>query len=190
MDAAVVELAEPHPVPLPQTTAAIVRLADEGIPVKAIARALSTPSDQIYHLLRAAISAGKIIEMPRDDWPPKSRRSAREAFIGTNLENEEDLKCACARFFKCSPLEAAMLAAMLRRDQVTKEQLHGVIEHSRANQTTKEATDQKMVDVMICKLRKKLRPFEIVIETMWGIGYLIPPKCREMAIRILNEEVT
>ncbi|YBV98388.1 helix-turn-helix domain-containing protein [Phyllobacteriaceae bacterium JZ32] len=39
----------------------------------------------------------------------------------------------------------------------------------------------KIIDVFICKLRKKLRPLDIKIETIWGRGYRLqiaatPPK--------------
>lgn len=37
-----------------------------------------------------------------------------------------------------------------------------------------ETPDQKIVDVLICKCRAKLKPFEIDIETAWGRGYLMP----------------
>lgn len=33
----------------------------------------------------------------------------------------------------------------------------------------------KIVDVYICKLRKKLRPFSIEVVTVWGTGYQLTP---------------
>lgn len=188
MDAAVAAAVTPNPyghIQLIDGGVIAVRMADEGIPVRAIARALRTPSEEIYETLRSAILQGIIVAMPKDDWPPGSSRSQRAVFNGTPLEEETALKGACARFFKASPLEAAMLATMLKRDQVTKEQLHAVVESNRPGDHSKEQTDPKMVDVMICKLRKKLRPHEIIIETMWGTGYLIPPRMRETAIDLL-----
>jgi len=164
----------------PRVAAVVVRLADEGIPVRAIARATSTPSEEIYEALRGAIAQGSIVEMPKDDWPPGASRSARTILTGTHLDTENELKCACVRYFKASPLEAAMLALMLKRNEVTKEQLHSVIEHSRP--PGREQTEIKMVDVMICKLRKKLKEHEVEIKTMWGLGYFISAMHREAAI--------
>lgn len=171
--------------PEPNPIAIAVRLADEGIPVRAIARATHLPSDEIYEALRDALSQGFLVEIPRDDWPPGSNRGTRAVFNGTPLEQEQALKCACARLFKASPLEAAMLAVMLKRDQVTKEQLHSTIEQNRPT-LGKTETDLKMVDVMICKLRKKLKVYDVGIETMWGLGYLIPSADRERAVRLLT----
>ena len=170
----------------PSHSAIAVRLADEGIPIRAIARSLHIPSSDLYELLRSAIQAGTILEIPKDDWPPGTTRSQRSPFNGTPLEDEHSLKCACARFFKCSPLEAVMLAAMLKRNEVTKQQLHHVIEQNRPGDPARDETDVKMVDVMICKLRKKLKEHDIKIETMWGLGYLIPAGDRERAIGLLT----
>jgi DNA-binding response OmpR family regulator len=169
--------------PIQSTIAIAVRLADEGIPIRAIARATHIASSDVYDLLRDAVASGTIVELPKDDWPPGSNRGTRTIFNGTALEHEEALKIACARKFKTSPLEACMLSLMLRRDQVTKEQLHVVI----TQKSGKEEIDQKMVDVMICKLRKKLKPFGIIIETMWGMGYLITPPSRELTVQLLTD---
>src|SRR5579862_8433162 len=188
MDASLVEVSDneqPHPSTdhhwATISTAVAVRLADEGIPVRAIARVLAIPSDTIYEMLRTARDQGKLIEMPKDDWPPGSNRRARAVFTGTPLEQEEALVSACARFFKASPLEAAMLATMLRRDQITKERLHTVIEQNRPTQG-QVPVDVKMVDVMICKLRKKLRAHGINVETIWGIGYLMSSADRDRTV--------
>lgn len=169
--------------PSPSSFDVAVRLADEGIPVLAIARATKLSSADIYQALRDAVSRGSILEMPRDDWPPGSRRGDRVLLAGTPLESEDQLKCACTRYFKTSPLEAAMLALMLKRDEVTKPQLHAVIEANRP--PGKEITEIKMVDVMICKLRKKLAVYSVAIQTMWGVGYFISRADRDRAIKVL-----
>lgn len=179
MNATVAETIDADPLPV---NSIIVRLADEGIPIRAIARAVHISSGDLYEMLRDAMSTGQIVEMPKDDWPPGSTRGARALFVGSPFETEHALTCACARFFKASPLEAAMLAMMLRRNEVTKEQLHTVVERKRQGKTE---TDLKIVDVMICKLRKKLSPHDIKIETMWGMGYLIPAAGRERALMLL-----
>lgn len=163
-----------------------IRLADEGIPVRAIARSVRLASADIYEVLRDALAAGSIVEMPRDDWPVGTRRSARTAFNGTPLENDDALKMACVRFFKVTRLEAAILSVLLKRSEVTKTQLHLVVEQNRPSEG-REETDIKMVDVIICHLRKKLSRHGIKIETIWGIGYLVSPAQREYAQRLLTD---
>lgn len=185
---AVLTLVEPDPSIGPFAEAVAVRMADEGIPVRAIARTTRLPSEQVYEVLKDAVMRGVIVEIPKDDWPLGSTRSARNAFAGTNLEQEEQLQFACARCFRTTRLEAAILAVMLKRNEVTKQQLHLVIEQTRPGEN-REATDPKMVDVIICHLRKKLRKHDLEIETVWGIGYLIPTADREAAIVILQNFV-
>lgn len=165
--------------------AIIVRLADEGVPIRAIARATAVASSDLYETLREALQGGQILELPKDDWPIGSTRAGRNVLVGTPLEQESAMRAACARVFKASPLEAGMLALMLRRNEVTKEQLHTVIEQNRGD---KDPTDPKMVDVMICKLRKKLLLHGIKIETMWGTGYLIDATGRRHAIDLLSAD--
>ncbi|WCA57549.1 winged helix-turn-helix domain-containing protein [Agrobacterium tumefaciens] len=39
----------------------------------------------------------------------------------------------------------------------------------------------KIVDVYVCKLRKKLKPLSISIDTVWGAGYRMMPRARDAA---------
>lgn len=181
---------DPDPSQTSLLQAIAVRMADEGIPVRAIARAVRIPGEDVYNILREAITTGTIVELPKDDWPPGSNRNSRSVFQGTPLEQDDALKFACARVFKATRLEAAILAVLLKRTEVTKQQLHQVIENNRPGDgegNPREETDPKMVDVLICHLRKKLKLHEITIETVWGIGYLIAAAQRDLAIRKLTQ---
>ena len=54
--------------PLPDPEAPIaVRLANEGVPVRAIARSLLHPSENVRLAIQEAIDVGTITSMPRDD---------------------------------------------------------------------------------------------------------------------------
>lgn len=33
--------------------------------------------------------------------------------------------------------------------------------------------EEKIVDVLVCKIRKKLKPFGVTIQTIWGQGYAL-----------------
>jgi two-component system, cell cycle response regulator CtrA len=41
-----------------------------------------------------------------------------------------------------------------------------------------EPGEDKIVDVMVCKIRKKLKRFGINIKTHWGRGFYLPPEIR------------
>lgn len=78
--------------------------------------------------------------------------------------------------------EARVLGCLMQRELATKEQLFAA--------TTTDMVDDdreiKIVDVFVCKLRKKLVPFGIQIETRWGEGYFINAATKR-AVRIQME---
>lgn len=163
-----------------------VRLADEGIPVRAIARAVNITGADVYELLSTALLEGRILDIPKDDWPPGSPRANRAQSDHNILNDEEQVKFLCSVKFKTTRLQSALLATILKRQQVSKQTLHDVIEHTRLTYGThKEPTDQKMVDVMVCHLRKKLKPFNFDILTVWGTGYRMDAAHREAALLML-----
>lgn len=63
--------------------------------------------------------------------------------------------------------EARVFAYLASRDQATKAQIMTALYADRID----EDPEIKIVDVFICKLRKKLAPFGVSITTLWGRGY-------------------
>lgn len=156
------------------------RLAHEGVPVSAIARALGKPSSDVRECLDYHLEIGGITEMPVSDWPPTARRADRlPAFL--QKEPEKIQLLSCQRVLKLTPLEAGFILVLLKRDEADKDTLHYVIETQRnmRRADNPEATDKKMVDVIICKLRRKLVKFKVEIKTIWGRGYYIDEKGRQ-----------
>lgn len=172
---------------------AMVSLADEGVPISAIARATHTPFQEVNDALKEAIDAGQLIELPQADWPPGSLRRSRKQ-PGQSLLNLDDdtLKLACSKIFKMTRLQATVFVAMLRRPEITKDQVHTAIEGTRS--PTSDPTDQKMIDVVICHIRKHLREYagarqvaETKIATLWGQGYSMSHADRETVLGQLGE---
>ena len=169
--------------------ASIARLANEGIPVAVLARGLDAPLEVIRSTIQDAIDCGKVTEMPRADWPPTARRADH---LPSQLAKEQDdhLLTACMRAFSITKLHAAFMMVLIKRDEADKETLHNVIEAQRAirrNQPDNpEMTDPKMTDVVICNLRKRLRPFwppgHETIKTLWGHGYYMEKVDRDLAL--------
>jgi hypothetical protein len=173
------------PAPLYLTKDLVARLADEGIPVCVIARTLKLPSADVRELLHQAMFDGVIVEYPREDWPPGARRNNFALLTDGYVDTDEKLRQACSRYFHTTRQQSIVLAYLLKRAEATKEQLHQAIESSRPE--GKEQTDCKLVDVLVCILRKKLKAHDLKIQTMWGRGYLMDPKARATAIHTLNE---
>jgi len=72
------------------------------------------------------------------------------------------IEAARARF-NLTPGEARILVALTKRDRVSKEDLCAAL----GNPLTK----RKVVDVLVCKLRKKLIPYGVQIGTIYRMGH-------------------
>ena len=64
--------------------------------------------------------------------------------------------------------EAVVFAHLTTRDMATKQSIMTAMYSGRPDADEPEI---KIVDVFVCKMRKKLKPFDVVIDTVWGQGY-------------------
>lgn len=166
-----------------------VALASEGVPVRAIARSTKVPSEDIYEILAFAKDSGTLLSLPKDDWPSKQPKTEdRAPAQGGPLTFDDDtLRMACASHFKLTGLQSAVFVALLRRPESSRLHIHNVIEARRAAHD--KPTDHKMVDVVVCHMRKKLVPFVIGIKTIWGVGYSMPLGDRGRALQLLADHI-
>ncbi len=163
----------------------IVRMANEGIPIRAIARCTKTPSNDIREVLQEALDCGGIVQFPRDDWPPLLTREERVPEYARIGLDEALLMLNVVRLFGVTQQQACVLLMLIKRREVTRKMLHAEIERRRAHPD--EETQPKIVDVVICKLRTKLKAFGLVITTVWSCGYFMPAEHRRLALNMLNE---
>jgi DNA-binding response OmpR family regulator len=64
--------------------------------------------------------------------------------------------------------EAKVLSLLGERDMANRDQILSALMVGRG---ADEEPEKKIVDVYICKIRSKLKRFDIVIEALWGRGY-------------------
>lgn len=76
--------------------------------------------------------------------------------------------------WRATATEARLFGALLARELLTKDAAMAVLYRDFG----KDEPEPKIVDVFICKLRKKLKPFGIAIETVWGVGYRVGPEVK------------
>lgn len=168
------------------------RLANEGIPVSVIARGLEVPAADVRVSLDDALASGRITEMPAADWPPTARR-ADHLPPHIAAARDADLVTSFMRAFKLTKLMALFLLVLVKREEADKATLHRVIEAQRAVRVNRpndaEETNPKMVDVMICNLRKKLKVFGLTINTLWGRGYYLDTQDRQRVLSLVEREV-
>lgn len=96
--------------------------------------------------------------------------------IQTLRERVRQLEEALAPSFVITPLEwqltmseARVFAHMATRAIATKQSIMMALYSNR----TDEDPEIKIVDVFVCKMRKKLSRFNIMIDTVWGQGYAL-----------------
>jgi two-component system, cell cycle response regulator CtrA len=80
--------------------------------------------------------------------------------------------------FRLTGKEARLLGCLLARDQATKDQLMTALYDPGID----DEPEIKIIDVFVCKLRTKLRPFGIPVRTIWGVGYALDAESKD-AIR-------
>lgn len=170
----------------PEVNNIAIRMADEGIPVRAIARATKIPPDELREVLEDALGTGNLLTIPGEDWPPGTARANRHPTILNISSLPHDLlDIYVGHVFKATRLEASILIPLIKRPEVNREGLHAAIEDRRTAAT--EQTDPKMVDVVICKLRKKLALHDLLIVTHWSRGYQMPFEHRKRAAAMILE---
>jgi len=92
--------------------------------------------------------------------------------------NESSLVAISCLLLKLAPIESRAFVKLVKHDFVSKEELHAAITH---------ATQTKIVDVVIYRLRKKLARHSIKIDTIWGLGYRLRQESRDKIRKILAE---
>lgn len=165
----------------PMSELQIVRLADEGVPIKALVRVFRKPFGDVERLLKEAVDRGEIVELPAADWPSDTRRDTRLPTIAAARGGApSDFIHAVRAAFRMTHCEAIVLSALVWRGRVSKAALHEEVANEAA---------PKIVDVFVCKVRKKLAPFGFEIETVWGWGYALPDQHRAAIVAWLRETV-
>lgn len=157
--------------PANETIAVAVRLADEGVPLRAIARATLIPSPALYERLVEAKTDGRLLSLPRDDWPPGCPRDQRALQLSRlAAENHAALVRSIQRAFRLARKPAQLLLLLTQHEVVPRERVD---------------IDSKSFGVHVCKMRQHLHQYGIKIITLWGFGYQLSPDDRRKAMELI-----
>ncbi|QYJ00776.1 winged helix-turn-helix domain-containing protein [Thalassovita mediterranea] len=80
----------------------------------------------------------------------------------------------CPVDFRLTRAEALLLSLLVKNERMSKELAHRALCDRQGADT-----EPKIVDVFICKARKKLAPFGVHIHTLWGTGYYLDAETRQ-----------
>ncbi len=106
--------------------------------------------------------------------------AALEAQLGHDIEPSVALGLTAS--------EARVFGTLMRRGEVTKQQIMGAIYADRVHDD--ELPEPRIVDVFVCKIRKKLARYGIEITTIWGQGYGLSAPARERAMQLCRRRDT
>lgn len=153
-----------------------IRLADEGVPLRAIARATEIPSTRLYETLVEAKLDGRLLSLPRDDWPPGCPRDQRALRLSRLASEHHDaLLLTVKRVFALPTCAARLMILLLQYEHVP---------HARVD------IDRQELAVHICRMRKALAVHHLRIETLWGYGYSLPSEHRRRAMEMVLPKVS
>ncbi|HEY0920612.1 winged helix-turn-helix domain-containing protein [Devosia sp.] len=82
-----------------------------------------------------------------------------------------------------TPQEGRVLGLLAKRERANRDQIYAALYSTRPDA---DGPEMKIVDVFVCKLRKKLRAADIAIDTLWGVGYGLRDENLAKARRILQ----
>lgn len=99
-----------------------------------------------------------------------------EAMVGITFESPP--------MFGFTRAESIIFGVLMKSKLATKQNLMLALYHNR----TQDEAEIKVVDVWVCKMRRKLRPYEIEIETQWGQGYYFSAASKARAASLLQQE--
>lgn len=86
--------------------------------------------------------------------------------------------------WRLTPTETRLLQSLYAADSYrTKDQLHIALSGD-----VEVETDEKLVDVVTHKVRRKIAPFGLTIGTQWGLGYFLEAESRARITRALAGE--
>jgi DNA-binding response OmpR family regulator len=79
--------------------------------------------------------------------------------------------------------EAKLFGLLMEREAVTKSGAMDVLYGLRPDG---DAAEEKIIDVFICKMRKKLEAWSIEIETNWGQGYFMTAATKKAVRELID----
>jgi hypothetical protein len=127
-----------------------IRLADEGVPVQAIARATQIPSGELLPLLSDAIHAGQLIAMPASDWPPNDAHHSH-----TRARDRDQQGVRLQTILGATRAEARLLLTLIHAGDLP----------------TQHLPPSNPVPVQIHRLRRHLAPHGVEIRSVWGCSF-------------------
>jgi hypothetical protein len=152
-----------------------VRLADEGVPLRAIARATSVAAEDIREQLYKAKYDGRLVALPSEDWPPGFPRDQRALELSRLMsKNQRLMQQKVAELFHLTPTETKLLLALVELTMLPRE---------------RDDMSCNTLYVHICRLQSKLKVFGVMIDRVWGWGYRLQGRNQDIVTSLILRRV-
>ena len=92
----------------------------------------------------------------------------------SNLEAQLFASRTLPKEWRLTGQEAKVFGALVNKELASKDNIYFALYGDR----TDGGVEMKIIDVFICKMRKKLTPFDVIIKTVWGQGYSLDERTR------------
>jgi hypothetical protein len=127
--------------------------------------AFTSAPNEVAELLKEAMGQGRLVILRTSTVPPNA---------------EASLLAALNLLFKLTATEGRALVELMEHQHVSREALHAAMARD-----GNPISQLKTIDVVIHKLRKKLKPYGIDISTIWGSGFALAESGRDKIQKIL-----
>jgi hypothetical protein len=118
------------------------------------------------------VDAGRIVSLPREDWPPGCPKDQRALQLNRRTAKDRGLvDQAAVQVFRLSLTQAKLLLLMIKQTEVSRERV---------------GMAGSLLSVHIHCLRKRLKPFNIAIDTLRGEGYQLSAENRRKVTELLS----
>lgn len=164
----------------------IVAFARYGVATDVIGRAIAVQSDRVETVCRRAVENGTLSMMPPKT--PADLRGALSTEVVHLRERVDELE-SLVREMNAETGDEELLIDFNPHLTTTERKIVGLLmKFSRLSKTRifeslygnrpNDAPEPKIVDVLVCKIRKKFAQTNlgVAIKTIWGFGYAIEPE--------------
>lgn len=150
----------------------MVRLADDGVPIRTIANGFLRTTGDIRAILQAALDRGEMNAMPADDWPVRGSRIAAlsEPFDRYPVDI---LGIDVATALMVPPQAARFIATLYLHGKVGRSLMERII-------SRKGRPSDKLMHVIAHRARKALAPIGISFLVHWGAGISMDDRNRDV----------
>lgn len=160
------------------TSDVVIVFARCGVPLETMARALAITADQVQTICARAVANDDLQVIPPRK--PENWRSSMMAELvnlrGTVSALQEEVRALrgatsddVAQFTGVAGLtdsEAALICAIAKFGKISKARAYNAL----YGLDLDGGPEPKIIDVLLCKARKKLTPHGVEIRTVWGVG--------------------